>query len=241
MKVKIRNYVDYFGPYQFMEKVFFWMMEEDEYGLKQPNDRLEKMTDWYAESWLGGFHAKWAGRFSSWRDDNRAKIRIDIYDTWNMDSTLAHIILPMLKQLKEQKHGAPYVDFEDRPEHLIPEGEQDPYDTDEFHFDAWDWVMDEMIFAFESKFNEWEDQFHTGKLEYLSVPLDKDMNELGPGTKFGERRELDPEIEEKVHCYRMDHGPNDTSHFDKDGHRAYQKRITRGFTLFGKYYEGLWD
>lgn len=91
-------------------------------------------------------------------EDQEVKVEIDNYDTWSMDYTLAHIVIPMLKQLKETKHGAPFVDMEDRPEHLQTT-ELDEYNTDIYHFDAWDWVMDEMIFAFESKFNDWEDQF----------------------------------------------------------------------------------
>jgi hypothetical protein len=45
-------------------------------------------------------------------------IKIDKWDTWSMDHTLSPIILPMLKQLKEVKHGAPNVEDEDVPEHL---------------------------------------------------------------------------------------------------------------------------
>lgn len=62
----------------------------------------------------------------------------------------------MLKQLKETKQGAPYVDDEDVPEHLrksaAPPTENE-WDTDDNHFKRWDYVLDEMIFAFESKQN----------------------------------------------------------------------------------------
>jgi hypothetical protein len=80
-------------------------------------------------------------------------IHIDPWDTWSMDHTLAPIILPMLRQLVDTKHGAPYVQNEDRPEHL--RAEKPPrYETDEFHLQAWDWVMDEMIYAFDCKANK---------------------------------------------------------------------------------------
>jgi hypothetical protein len=46
------------------------------------------------------------------------KVRIDSYDTWNMDSTLAHIVLPMLKQLIDNTHGSGMVDLEDVPAEL---------------------------------------------------------------------------------------------------------------------------
>ena len=119
------------------------------------------------------------------------KVRIDPWDTWSMDYTLAPIIIPMLKQLKETKHGAPYVDMEDRPEHLRCEPVK--HDTDEFHFVAWDWVMDEMIYAFETKY------------------LDDEV-----WMRFDPKTEM-------------------------DALKAEQDRISNGFRLFGKYYEGLWD
>jgi hypothetical protein len=39
----------------------------------------------------------------------------------------------------------------------------------------------------------------------------------------------------------MVEGPNHTQKVDWDGMKAEQTRITNGFRLFGKYYEGLWD
>ena len=86
------------------------------------------------------------------------KIRIDPWDTWSMDHTLAPIILPMLKQLKETKHGAPYVDPKDVPIELRPQKQtkkqKDMGETDDTHFERWDWVMDEMIYAFDCKANK---------------------------------------------------------------------------------------
>jgi len=92
--------------------------------------------------------------------ERTVEIRIDEWDTWSMDHTLALIILPMLKQLKETTNGAPYVDDEDVPENLrstsAPPTENE-WDTDDYHFDRWDWVLDEMIYAFEHIINDdWE-------------------------------------------------------------------------------------
>jgi hypothetical protein len=80
-------------------------------------------------------------------------IHIDPWDTWSMDHTLAPIILPMLHQLADTKCGAPYVENEDRPEHLRAE-KPPKYETDEFHLQAWDWVLNEMIYAFDCKANK---------------------------------------------------------------------------------------
>lgn len=96
------------------------------------------------------------GRFPDEDSDKERDIDIVIhpYDTWNMDHTLALLIVPMLKQLKETKHGAPNVDCIDVPMKLQPtqlevvryreEGE-----TDKNFFKRWDYVIDEMIWAFE--------------------------------------------------------------------------------------------
>ena len=50
------------------------------------------------------------GRYPKNGNDQKVKVQIDKWDTWNMDCTLAHIIHPMLVQLKATKHGAPNVD-----------------------------------------------------------------------------------------------------------------------------------
>jgi hypothetical protein len=80
-----------------------------------------------------------------------------------MDATLALIIHPMLKQLKKTKHGAPHIDDEDVPEHLrstAAEPKKNEWDTDEFYFKRWDWVLDEMIWAFETYDKDLEAQFY---------------------------------------------------------------------------------
>lgn len=91
--------------------------------------------------------------------NQKIKVKINDWDTWSMDHTLAYIVLPMLIQLKETKHGAPYVEIEDRPEHLRPTAEElekakKEYDTDPHHFTSWDWALEEMIYAFDCKANK---------------------------------------------------------------------------------------
>jgi hypothetical protein len=85
-----------------------------------------------------------------YKDKRKISIKLDKYDTWNMDNTLSLIILPMLKQLKETKHGSSFVDNIDAPEHLKAPPKENDRDTDEFFHARWDWVMDEMIWAFET-------------------------------------------------------------------------------------------
>ncbi|MEK9806276.1 MAG: hypothetical protein VW551_08280 [Euryarchaeota archaeon] len=146
--------------------------------------------------------------------EQKVKVHIDEWDTWSMDYTLAHIILPMLKQLKETKHGAPNVNNEDVPEELrMPEGWYDEKysrngETDPHFFDRWDWVLDEMIWTFEQKCRDvWESDYYG---DYIEGP---------DGGVFN-------------------------GHFewrDDEGRKSHQERMTNGFRLFGKYYENLWD
>ena len=171
-------------------------------------------------SWDRERHDTLLSRFLTWIHSKRKrtmKVHIDLWDTWSMDHTLGYIVLPMLKQLKETKHGAPFVDNNDVPKELRSDAIEG--DISVTHHLKWDWVIDEMIFAFETKagsLEDWEDQFHTGV-------RDTQWKKLEGGHS------------------QMIKGPNDTSKYDLKGAKAYQKRITNGFRLFGKYYENLWD
>lgn len=117
------------------------------------------------------FYHHWLHDWFGYTPKQKTKIRIDRFDTWSMDSTLAPIILPMLKQLKESKHGAPAVEFKDVPEELMPpdaEAVKKLYmengETDENFFKRWDYVLDEMIWAFEQKCrDDWMEDYHYNK------------------------------------------------------------------------------
>lgn len=98
-----------------------------------------------------------------------------------MDHTLSYIIVPMLKQLKETKHGAPFVDDEDVPEYLrstAAKPKENEWDVDEFHFDRWDWVMDEMIWSFEHMYNDWETEYYN-KEDYNGMRVVEDRMSNG--------------------------------------------------------------
>jgi hypothetical protein len=157
--------------------------------------------------------------------ERKVNVRIDPWDTWSMDNTLAHIITPMLKQLKATQHGAPKVDLEDVPEELRPEKLVGEYDVDENYFKRWEYVLDEMIFAFESKLTDWEDQFWKVKPEI-------DWND-----PFETGKVMDGFSKIDVSPLKW----RTSGECDWDARAAYQARITNGFRLFGKYYEGLWD
>lgn len=221
MKVYIGPYKDWIGPYQIAEKILFWLD-------KNKDDRVHEFGTWLA----GGESEKsLLSKFCNWfhsKKERAVSIRIDNYDTWNMDSTLALIILPMLKQLRETKHGSPSVDDKDVPKELrstAAPAKKHEYDTDENHFKRWDWVLDEMIWAFEQKHPDYDcdQQFYSGNMDTVWIPS-KQLDEKG-----------------KPLTYEMTKGPNDTYKVDTKGLHKHYARMTRGFTLFGKYYQGLWD
>lgn len=208
MKVYFSGYRNHWlSPYIILEKVFFWReIDYDEPIIEKWSNRLNPICV-AAHKFLDFVHPK------------IEYVKIDSYDTWSMDSTLAKIIYPMLVQLNEKKHGAPFTDDEDVPEELrstSAPAKENEWDTDENHFKRWDWVMGEMIWAFHQKNIDWEEQYRTGEMDIVWVK-DKD------GTS------------------EMTRGPNDTYKCDYDGMKVHQARIDNGIRLFGKYYSGLWD
>jgi hypothetical protein len=231
---KYRNH--WISPYTMLDYVFFWTdwskcaRDNSIRSLEEESQYVER-PDW-TEKWADRLTP--VSRAVAWVLDRvHPKIdyvKIDYWDTWSMDHTLSPIILPMLKQLKEKKHGAPFVDDEDVPEELkstSAPAKANEWDTDDNHFARWDWVMDEMIFAFNCKVDDsWEDAFREGEHDILWVPVDRDGNEV-------------PKGEHKY--YQMKDGPKNTYKCDYDGMRVVEARIQNGFRLFGKYYQGLWD
>jgi hypothetical protein len=193
MKIKIGPYIGWLGPFQLAEKLLFWMDKDDDkvyklghffaYGTYSKNKTVSQLLDEDTtdqDTWLYKL-LLWAHN----KQHRKVSIKIDRYDTYSMDHTLALIIVPMLKQLKETKHGSPHVDNEDVPKELHTPEDYDGIDTDENWHKRWEWVLGEMIWAFE-------------------------------------------QIAEDV----------DVSSEDYKEHYA---RVNRGTTLFGKYYQGLWD
>jgi hypothetical protein len=185
MKVYIGPYKNWFGPHQLAEKLCFWAKKDivDEYGMRDYPEYVFKLGEFLA-------YGKWRGINDIPNDaknlfinkdqptwlylflerietikKRKVKIQIDKWDTWSMDYTLALITLPLLKQLKETKHGSTQVDMDDVPPEMRMTSTEDWDDQLVFDFyndpelskqniqcdvhDRWNWVMDEMIFAFE--------------------------------------------------------------------------------------------
>jgi hypothetical protein len=223
MKVYISNYRNHWlSPYHILEFVCFW--EKDNsifYNLEdKPNAPYEKWVNFLDPI------CKAMAKVMDVIHPKVDYVKIDYWDTWSMDHTLGQIALPMLKQLKDKKHGSPCVDDEDVPEELkstSAPAKENEWDVDDNHFKRWDWIMDEMIFAFEHHINkEWEEAYRSGEFDHKSVACE--WYENG-----------------KPKMFRLEEGPNHTYKADYEGMRIVEDRIKNGFRLFGKYYQGLWD
>lgn len=229
MKVYIGGYPDTWWNCQihskYMDKKYNYLWEKSNTTFEKILEKCENAIQWIYNHSIN--------RVVKHRE-RKIKVRIDREDTWSMDHTLAYIILPMLKQLKATKHGSPYVDPEDVPEHMrLTERETAVFDhgfydktlnaTDEelnaasekFHA-QWAWVLDQMIWSFEQEIDEENDHKH-----YYDP---YEPGEIVEGDSLFDKE------------YRLKMGK-----FNTEKHKAFNKRKQFGFTLFGKYYQALWD
>ena len=181
MKIWISNYRNHWiSPYTIIEYIFFWT----DWSKCGRNKGVIADVD-YVD------HPKWVDRWADRIQPISTAIRvlldyihppikyvkIDRWDTWSMDHTLAHIILPMLKQLDKEKHGAPYTNDEDVPEYLrshMAQPKENEWDTDSLHFMRWDWIIAEMIWAFEQQLKDDDDSQFFDHTESRGI---KDWNE----------------------------------------------------------------
>lgn len=230
MKVYIGPYINWVGPYQIADMIFFWVE-------KYPEEELEKRWDyklhdkfgtWLASTWVTGF-CEWIQSFRK----RKVEVRIDNYDVWSMDSTLTPIILPMLKKLKEVKHGSGFIDLEDVPESMrcTDTEEWDSQQVFEFYREPnlqnvkcdihtrYEWVLDEMIWAFEQlNDDDWEDQYWITHPEIDFTEQPEDKGKTSKPLRWKVQGEADWE-----------------------GMQKHRDRIQNGLRLFGKYFQTLWD
>jgi len=166
-------------------------------------------------------------------DKRTIDVQIDKFDTWNLDGTLALIILPALIQLKATKMGVP-AEFGD-----AGGADYDMQDSFDFYKDShkesfdekckeWDTILDKMIWSFQQiALDDYETRYHHGKAEYDWVKNDEQYTNPLNGKTEDTFQMVDKNPEE--HWY------------DSVGHMEHERRIQEGLELFGKYYRNLWD
>lgn len=203
----IGKYTSYVGPYQIADSLSFLPIHQRD---------LDNLGDWLNSTWVKDV--------CEWVESKRKRtiiIKTHHYDSWGADSTIALIALPIIKQLKRTKQGAPLVEDEYVPEHLrstnAPPKEND-WDTDELWFDRWEWVLNEIIWSLEQVNTDWEEQYYSGTIDMEFVPCEDDSD-----------------------LSEMVKGPNDTFKVDYEGRQKHQDRISNGLKLFGVFFQNLWD
>lgn len=229
MKIKIGPYRSDLIPVRRWEKNYEIWSSKGLYYLDEEDYK------WYDKIAFGFFDGldKLFRPINRWSNDRKRKIKVhvDYYDIWSADHTLAMIIAPTLKKLKEHQHGYPHVDNEDVPEELrfeLTQEEKDNWDgsVDSKHEARWAWILDEMIWAFEQHADpsDGEEQFYhnVDQLDMIWTPIEgKKASELS----FNHQK--DPS---KPKYWR-----------DDEGIKKHQERKQNGLRLFAKYYECLWD
>ena len=221
MRVNIGPHKKWIGPYQIMDGIFFWHEKWPEKSVRERWDyKLHtRLSEWLASTWVAGFR-QWVYEATG---DRKMEIHIDGYDVWNMDHTLGLIILPMLKKLKENKHGHGWIAPEDAPKKLRPTSKQIEKAKAQGGWDdknaaRYDWFMEEIIWTFEQLLDEDSD----GKFWYEHGEIDWDAGEE-------DEKGCKPIVWKKK------------AKVDWKGLRAHHDRIRNGLVLFGKYYQTLWD
>ena len=174
----------------------------------EPATKLDKAVENTVDFLERLFH-----RVNHYSRKRKISVQVHDYDVWGADHTLALIIAPVLKKLKEKKHGSPQVDPSDAPEEIS-----------DIH-ERWEWVLDEMIWAFEQHCNKrWEDQYHHNN-DQLDITFEPTSD-----TKYSKM----------VITTQKD--PNKPAYWtDNEGITKHRARMDNGRRLFAKYYDGLWD
>ena len=218
MKVYMNGYPDHWlSPYTVIDYAFFWTdwskCHRDR-GIVEDQDFVDR-PEW-AERWADRLDpvCQVIKRVRKVLNPEIRLVKIDRYDTWSMDHTLSYIIHPMLVQLRATKHGALFTDDADVPERLRSTSappKENEWDTDANHFARWDWILDEMIWAFAQQLRDDDESEFFDHSESDSTDWEHINERLG-----------------KIKV-------------DREGLKTHQDRKANGFRLFGKYYSALWD
>ncbi|MCX7593143.1 MAG: hypothetical protein N2235_05185 [Fischerella sp.] len=174
-------------------------------------------------------------------------IKIDRWDTWSLDHTLALIILPALKEFRKNIRGYPscFSNSVGGNEDWDPQLNFDFYqetakDYSKVPAELWAKTIDKMIWSFEhiaGKYSQnlsepdknWEDFYiitpsvvKEGKtIEDMFIPVDPENVEEGYtlSDDYYEQQRVD----------------------DWEGRKRHEEMIQEGLNLFAKYYQNLWN
>lgn len=226
MKYIARRPIDWFGPYHLLDPLEKLLMK-----CGHSEDRAYEVISSIVE-YIPNKPFELIHKFRQKLPWNRTVIKIDYWDTWSMKSTLAPIILPMLKQLKETKHGIPCEFADVGGESYASQLCFDFYSQEtnqlfnEKAVARWNEVMDKMIWSFEQ------------------LTIDEDADTEAYWEPYWEDM-TDEEAKiaklEKSNLYELIGVDHPLKKINVQKMNAYYDRVREGFELFGKYYQNLWD
>ena len=206
MKVNIGPYLNWVGPYQLADLLQYIGVSED------------KCHD------IGKVLPEWVNATCEWiysKRHRKIKVKIDDYDVWSLDSTLAYIIIPALNKIKDDKHGTPLLDVYSQTSESS-QGSFDFYANDDYmasdeNSRQWQEILDKMIWAFEQINEDWEDQYTIVNPEIDFTKYPEDEGKMVVPLRWKVKGEIDWE-----------------------GRLQHMKKIEEGLALFGEYYQTLW-
>jgi hypothetical protein len=148
----------------------------------------------------------------------QTKVRIDDFDLWNGDLTLATVILPFLQRYRTNITVTPKVDDQDVPENLrstsapaLTADEIAIGTVDANYHKRWEWVVDQMIWSF------------------VQIIDDSDSPSA---SHFWSSAEIEGKDPIRVLGQQV--------WFDNELYEQHQSRVDNGLALFGKYFRGMW-
>ena len=166
MIVRIGKYVHWYTTTRVEDAYLEWRHKKHPWEIDDSDHVwIDRIVMSLLDAWQTVLHYT-INRIQS-RRKQKISVKLDPHDTWNADYTLALIILPVLKQLRDTSQSYGMVDSKDVPKNLRPSKEesekiQKTGTMDSKGEDRWQYVLGEMIFAFESILDDsWEDQFFT--------------------------------------------------------------------------------
>jgi hypothetical protein len=212
MYVKLGPYKNWWiGPYQIADKLKIFGYSDDEcYEFGNKLNSYKPLVDF----------CEWVYEHNPLKE-RKIVIKIDNYDTWNADCTMALVIYQLLRKFAEQTNSLFSVDDCDVPFEIMSCNA--PRVNYEYDFDVnyklrHQWLLKELIWTFEQLQPDcdFETSFYTYTEEYKqNINPNDDLS-----TNWLDSKGII---------------------WDREGYIQYNNRIQNGLNLFSKYFRHLWD
>lgn len=138
MKIVIPKPISWVGPYQLVDKILWFVNEDRRFDIGTSLAKGGIMTI--------------CEKIHGWREtraQKRTLVRIDPWDTWNVDGTLSEFMPQLLKQLRDTKHGVPMAFV--KGDEVIEESEE-----------RYNKALDAMIWSFKNQESDDEERLQKG-------------------------------------------------------------------------------